>query len=90
MEADQEDYPVRAANLRLLPKGLRQAGLWPNADPATAFLAALEAAIRDEPDEQERSRLQRMLDATKGLRSTTLNAFIGTAIGVGASHLGLR
>jgi hypothetical protein len=55
-----------------------------------AFLAALEKAIHDEPDEHERSKLQRARDALKALGGTTLNTAIATAMGVGASHLGLR
>lgn len=32
-------------------------GLWPSEDVGAAFVAALEKAIRDEPDEHERSKL---------------------------------
>jgi hypothetical protein len=90
MDVGEADYPIEADGIRLRPKGLRQAGRWPKDDPAAAFVAALETAIRDEPDEQERSKLQRALDAAKALGGTTLNTLIGTAIGIGASRLGLR
>jgi DNA-binding MarR family transcriptional regulator len=86
-EVDQEDYPVRATGIRLLPKGLRQAGLWPSEDAAVAFIAALENAIRDEPDEQQRSKLQRARDALKAVGTTTLNTAITTAMGIGAEKL---
>jgi hypothetical protein len=86
-EVDQEDYPVRAAGIRLLPKGLRQAGLWPSEDVGAAFIMALEKAIRDEPNEQERSKLQRARDALKAVGNTTLNTAIATAMGIGAEKL---
>jgi hypothetical protein len=45
-------------NLRLTPVGRRQVGQWP-ADPAQAFLAALDRRIAAETDDEKRSHLQR-------------------------------
>jgi DNA-binding MarR family transcriptional regulator len=89
VQPDQADYPVRAAGVRLLPKGLRQAGLWPAEDFASAFMAALESAIGEETDPQRRSNLERLLNAAKTVGNMTLSAAIANAIGIGRSHLGL-
>ncbi len=89
VEPDQADYPVRALRVRLLPKGLRQAGLWPAEDLASAFISALERAIGEEDDPQRRSGLERVPAAAKTVGNMTLNAVIANAIGVGRSHLGL-
>jgi DNA-binding PadR family transcriptional regulator len=83
----ETDYPIDADGIRLLPKGKRQAGLWPREDLAAAFLAAFEQAIRDESDDRKRSNMEKALDALKALGVMTLSAVIGQAVGVGASHL---
>jgi DNA-binding MarR family transcriptional regulator len=89
VQPDQADYPVRAASVRLLPKGLRQAGLWPAEDLASAFFAALERAIDEEADPQRRSSLERVLNAARTVGKMTLSAVIANAVGVGRSHLGV-
>jgi hypothetical protein len=89
IQPDQADYPVRAASVRLLPKGLRQAGLWPAEDLSSAFCAALERAIGEEADPQRRSSLERVLIAARTVGNMTLSAVIANAIGIGRSHLGL-
>jgi hypothetical protein len=89
MQVDQEDYPIAADGIRLRPKGLRQANLWPREDLGAAFVAALEKAILEESDEQERSKLEGVLGAVKTLGGMTLSAVIANAVGVARSHLGL-
>jgi DNA-binding Lrp family transcriptional regulator len=89
VEVDQEDYPVRAAGIRLLPKGLQQTGVWPPDELAAAFLAALEKAIAQETDDEERTKLQAMLDAAKMVGVMALGATIGNAIGYFRGKLGL-
>ncbi len=90
VEADQVDYPLRAAGIRLLPKGLRQAGLWPTDDFGAAFVAALEKAIEHEPDEEERTKLRGAITAVKAVGGMALNAAIANAVGIGKAHLGLN
>ena len=75
--------------MRLLPKGLRQAGLWPAEDLSSAFFAALERAIGEETDPQRRSSLERVLIAARTVGNMTLSAVIANAIGIGRSHLGI-
>jgi hypothetical protein len=89
MQVDQEDYPIAADGIRLRPKGLRQADIWPREDLGAAFVAALEKAILEESDEQERSKLEGVLGAVKRLGGMTLSAVIANAVGVARSHLGL-
>jgi DNA-binding MarR family transcriptional regulator len=89
VQPGQADYPVRAASVRLLPKGLRQAGLWPAEDLSAAFCAALERAIGEEADPQKRSSLERVLIAARTVGNMTLSAVIANAVGIGRSHLGL-
>ena len=89
VQPDESDYPVRAAEVRLLPKGLRQAGLWPAEDLALAFFAELERAIGAELDPERKSNLERVLGAAKTLGNMTLSAVIANAIGVARTHLGL-
>lgn len=83
----EADYPMDAHGVRLLPRGKRQAGLWPREDLAAAVLAAFEQAIREESDEGKRSSMERALAALKGLGAMTLSAVIGQAVAVGVSHL---
>lgn len=89
VQVDQADYPVRAANVRLLPKGLRQAGLWPAEELGSAFVAALEQAIAEEADPVKRSNLERVLGAAKTVGNMTLSAVIANAVGVAKAHLGI-
>ena len=71
-------------------KGLRQAGLWPGDDLPAAFVAALENAIEQEPDEAQRTKLQGVITAAKAVGGMALNAAIANAIGIGKTHLGLN
>ena len=89
MRVAEADYPIEADGIRLLPRGLRQTGVWPIEDWAAGFIAALERAIQDEPNRKERTKLERVLEAVKGLGGTTLSAIIATAVGFGAGRLGL-
>ncbi len=91
LEVDQEDYPVAADGIRLRPKGLQQAGLWPTDDLGTAFVAVLDKAIAQEPDEEQRTKLQGVvIAAAKAVGGMALNAAIANAVGIGKAHLGLN
>lgn len=88
VEADQEAYPIMASGVRLRPKGLRKAGLWPASDDlGEAFLAALEKAINDEPEGEERTRLERVLGAAQAVGKVALSAAVAQAVGIGIGHM---
>jgi hypothetical protein len=87
VEVDQEDYPVRAAGIRLLPKGKRHTGLW-RADWSTRLVEALETAIQNETDETECTKLRTVLAAVKSGVGTALNAVIAHLIDRGMSGMG--
>lgn len=89
MSVGELDDPIEADNIRLRPKGLRHTGLWPSEDLSTALVAALENAIRDEADEQERTKLEAVRGTVKTAAGMTLNAVIANAVGIGRAHLGL-
>lgn len=87
VEADEEDYPVRAVGIRLLPKGLQHTGLW-REDWSTRLVDVLETAIQNETDETERTKLETVRAAVKSGVGTALNAVIARVIDIGMRGLG--
>ncbi len=53
-------------NLHLTERGLRAAGVWPNDDPFASLVAALQAQIDREPDDERKGKLRRLLEAVVG------------------------
>ena len=60
--------PLDFHSIRPLERGRRAVGQWPREDAYEDFLATIERAIEDEPDQDERTRLKKVRDfvATTG------------------------
>ncbi len=76
-----------AMNLRLQPKGRQAVGQWPSSDPAEAFLQLLAERIAEEPDPDERNRLEGVLDSAgqvgKGVLTGVITALVQQVAGLG-------
>lgn len=59
----------------LTEKGARAIGMWPSEDPYEALVALLESRIREETDEDQRSRLRKLRDSLREVGK-------GVAVGV--------
>ncbi|MCA0143765.1 hypothetical protein [Blastococcus sp. LR1] len=67
-------------------QGRREVGQWPSADVAAdRLMAALEQAIVNAPDEEQRTRLQKVRD---GLTKAGRDVIVGIATGVATGQLG--
>lgn len=75
--------------MRLLPKGLEHTDQWPSRDWSAALVAALESAIREEPDAKERTKLSAVRDAVMAGAGLTLNAAISSLVDDRMRRLGL-
>jgi hypothetical protein len=66
--AAEEFLPLDYHDIRPLERGRRAVGQWPSEDAYEDFFATIERAIEDEPDGDERTRLERVRDfvATTG------------------------
>lgn len=58
--------------VRLTERGRRAVGVWPAEDPGDALLELLAARVAAASSPEERSRLERLFDAAKGLGGTAL------------------
>jgi hypothetical protein len=69
-------FPRFFADVRLTAAGARAVGMWPTADPAHAFIAALEAAIGQADSPESRSRLSKALDALAEVPAAVLTGIL--------------
>ena len=67
VEVEDPDGGFYALAIRLTPEGRRAVGQWPPSFEVGAIMAALTAMADDEPDEEERRRLRRAVDAFSAL-----------------------
>jgi hypothetical protein len=89
MSVGEENYPIEADGIRLLPKGLEHTGQWPKTDWSAVLVAALEQRIREEPDPKERKKLKAVLGAMRAGAGMTLSAVIGNAVAAVMKGIGL-
>ena len=72
--------------LRLLERGKRAVGEWPNEDPYADLVALLEHRIAEEENPERRSRLQRFLDglvdAGKDIATAVLSDVVKRQMGL--------
>ncbi len=76
-----------ALDLRLLPRGRQLVRQWPSSDPAEAFLQLLAERIAEEPDPEERNRLEGVRDSAgqvgKGVLTGVITALVQQVTGLG-------